>query len=490
MQAPSTYTKPLFFYITLGLFAAVFASITFVNHYCFRTYGYDLGINNNAIFDYAHFRWNDCMIMQPQFDNVLSDHFSLIPVLVSPLYWVFGTYTMLVVQWLGILLGGYGIYTYLNHKQPGSTMPVLAMAFFFSIWGIYSALGFDYHDNVMAAMFVPWFVYFFDKQQWGRAAIVFGFILITKENMAFWMVFMAPAWGLLYWRKPKIAAIGILFGIAALVYFAFIVGVAIPALSNADRAYLHFKYDALGHNFSEAITTVITRPVYTFKMLYTNPTGDAIYDNLKPLLFKMLLLSGGWALFFRPQYLIMVVPILAQKLFSNDPAKWGVEHQYSIEFVPILTLAVFDIISRIENNKLQNITGSALVILCFGATIHGMEHKSLPWHDENTKRFYSPAHYKQDAFNVDELHRALKIVPDDAKVSAQSYIAPHLCFRDYIYHYPHVADADYVVLGLNPVNTYPIANTEAMADTMQSYRTKPGWQVVYDANATLIAKRK
>lgn len=487
MQAPSTYTKSRRFYFILGLFAAVFASITFVNHYSFRTYGYDLGINNNAIFDYAHFRWNDCMIMQPQFENVLSDHFSLIPVLVSPLYWVFGSYTMLVVQWLGILLGGYGIYTYFNHKQPGTNMPVLAMAFFFSVWGIYSALGFDYHDNVMAAMFVPWFVYFFDKQQWGRAAIVFSFILITKENMAFWMVFMAPALGLLYWRQPKIAAIGFLFGIAALAYFAFIVGVVIPALSNADRAYLHFKYDALGNNFSEALTTVITRPLYAIKLLYTNPTGDAAFDELKPRLLKVLLLSGGWALFFRPQYLIMLVPILAQKLFSNDYAKWGIDQQYSIEFVPILTLAVFDFVSRIENNKVQNIAASLLCVLAFGTTIKCID---LSWRDKNTMRFYSPGHYKQDAFDVNELHRALKLIPDDAKVSAQSYIAPHLCFRDYIYHYPHVADADYVVLGLNPINTYPIANAEAMADTMQSYRVKPDWQVVYDANATLIAKRK
>lgn len=74
----------------------IYASVSLVNHYFFRTNTYDLGINNNAIFDYTHFRWNDCMIMQPAFENVLSDHFSLYPILVSPFYWIFGTYTMLI----------------------------------------------------------------------------------------------------------------------------------------------------------------------------------------------------------------------------------------------------------------------------------------------------------------------------------------------------------------------------------------------------------
>ena len=85
-------------------FGSVFASISFINHFNFRTYGWDLGINQNAIFDYAHFRWNDCMIMQPSFDNVLADHFSLYPILVSPYYFLAGwEYTNLSSLFLEII---------------------------------------------------------------------------------------------------------------------------------------------------------------------------------------------------------------------------------------------------------------------------------------------------------------------------------------------------------------------------------------------------
>ena len=50
-------------------------------------------------------------------------------------------------------------------------LPFLAVVHFFSMWGIYSALSYDYHDNVMAAMFVPWLFYFFVEKKFGHAAL-------------------------------------------------------------------------------------------------------------------------------------------------------------------------------------------------------------------------------------------------------------------------------------------------------------------------------
>lgn len=116
------------------IFGILYSCISFVNHYNFRTYGWDLGINNNAIFDYAHFRWNDCMIMQPSFTNVLSDHFSLYPILVAPFYWIFGTWTMLVFQILAILFGGLGIYKYVRRLSENETLSRIALLHFFTIW--------------------------------------------------------------------------------------------------------------------------------------------------------------------------------------------------------------------------------------------------------------------------------------------------------------------------------------------------------------------
>jgi uncharacterized membrane protein len=44
-------------------FLLIFCSISIYNHYVFRTFALDLGIKNQAIWDYAHFRYNYNTVM-------------------------------------------------------------------------------------------------------------------------------------------------------------------------------------------------------------------------------------------------------------------------------------------------------------------------------------------------------------------------------------------------------------------------------------------
>jgi uncharacterized membrane protein len=150
------------------------------------------------------------MVMQPSFTNVLSDHFSLYPLLVSPFYWIFGTWTMLLFQFLAILFGGFGIYRYVQELTKNNTISIIAVAHFFSFYGIYSALSFDYHDNVVATMFVPWFLLYFGKKNWKKTILFFVLILIAKENMALWAVFLGfgLAFKSLVQKDRKTALIG------------------------------------------------------------------------------------------------------------------------------------------------------------------------------------------------------------------------------------------------------------------------------------------
>jgi hypothetical protein len=90
--------------------------------------------------------------------------------------------------------------------------------------------------------------------------------------------------------------------------------------------------------------------------------------------------------------------------------------------------------------------------------------------------------------DVKELNKTLRLIPDDAKVSAQSLLASHLAFRQYIYLFPHVADADYIAL-LNVGNYYPIEDDDYFARINQ-LKTSGQWDLIYDKNFTLIFKRR
>src|SRR6185295_709951 len=104
-------------FFTLIFFGCIYALISWVNHYLFRTSAYDLGIYNQAIYHYAHLRINHPTIFDPPITNFLSDHFDLVLPVISPLYYLFGSYTLLIVQVVVILIGGLGVFRYFKLKS-------------------------------------------------------------------------------------------------------------------------------------------------------------------------------------------------------------------------------------------------------------------------------------------------------------------------------------------------------------------------------------
>lgn len=469
------------------VYSLIFASITFVNHYNFRTFGWDLGINQNAIYDYAHFRWNDCMIMQPQFTNVLSDHFSLYPLLVSPFYWIFGEWTMLIFQFLAILFGGFGVYKYVLNLTKNTTISTLAVAHFFSFYGIYSALSFDYHDNVVATMFVPWFLLYFEQRNWKKAIIFFVLIIIAKENMALWAVFLGFGVFLktLFQRDKKAALKGLCFALAAGVYFILVIKVIIPSLATPGRDYLHNSFNALGGNFGEVIVNIIKHPIKTIELLFVNHSGDPMYDGIKVETYLALALAGGFLLVLAPEYLIMIVPILGQKMFNDLPIRWGISVHYSIEFAPIIVIGVYTILHRLKQYKVA--VASIFLASTFISSASFLDHRTSEYYNQANSQFYKKEHWKRD-FNVAAVNKLLKTIPANARVSAQSCLAPHLAFRDYIFHYPFIGNANYIALLPAEENKYPydaISYQKAIDDFLASGK----WKIAAINEAVLILKK-
>ncbi len=476
----------------LILFAIIFSLISLVNHYNFRTYAWDLGNRNNAIYDYTQFQWNECTLMYPdkKFENILGDHFCIIPVIVSPLRYIFGTYTMLVVQILGLLWGATGIFYLITYLSKKALWGRIAAAHFLSMFAIYSALGFDYHDNVMAAVFVPWLFYFVHKNQWLYSVIYLTLILISKENMALWAFFILAGMLILYWKdagKRIPLSVGAIISIA---YFMLIVGWAMPAIGDGQD-YQHFAFAALGGNFSEALETIFTRPKYVFSLLFENHLDDAgkhaVYYGIKSELHFFVLLAGGIALFIKPQFLLMLLPVYGQKLFNNDIVKWGIGYHYSIEFVPIITIALFWWLLQMNNQKKAGRLVWIFLVLNILATASSLDKRTSKWFSPTQVRFYQSKHYERD-FDVAQVHELLKHIPDDAKLSAQTMLVPHVSFRETIYNFPYIADADYIAILPGTKNTYPL-NRNDYNNKIKELINSGKWKKEIEEGAFLLLKK-
>jgi len=469
-------------------FAIIFSAISIVNHYYFRTYSLDLGLHNHAMFDYRNFRFNYSLLLFPDFEpmNQLSDHFDLMVILLSPLSFLFGSYTLLLVQIFAIIFGGFGTYKFLKLKcSPFSNIPVIALFHFYVIWGIYSALAFDYHSSVIAAMLAPWYFYFIKKNNFLKAILVFALILFCKETMGLWLFFINI--GLLIEHKNdklKLKFLSIL-GVIGLIYFISMIIYIMPSISPLGSKYIHFSFEAIGKNPMEALLTILKRPQYAISLLFENNLPNTF--GIKTELHLFVLISGGFALFLKPQYLIMLLPIFAQKLFNSDPGKWGINYHYSIEFVPIIIFAFYTWL--IENKRVKHkeiiawvVTFSSLIL-----TITATDAPVSQGYSGVQIKFYDDMHYKQ-IFDIDEMHHVINKIPQDANVSANSSLIPHLCFRDSIFTFPAIQNADLIALIKEGGSTYPITQNESDALIEKLKLDTINYTNIYDKNSLIIFK--
>lgn len=472
----------------LLIFATIYSLVSLVNHYNFRTGAFDLGIYNNAIYDYSKFQINDNPVMNIEFDNVLSDHFSLLLIFFAPFRYIFGTYTLLIMQILCILFGGMGAYAFVLHLTKRKLYANLALIHFLSSFAIFSAISFDYHDNVVGAMFVPWVIYSFYKKQW-RNTIVFSIlVLISKENMSLWLGFVFAGLFILHFKDKASRRFAAGAIIVSFLYFITIMGVVMPALANEGKSYSHLKYGALGATYSDIFKTIFTEPKYVFSLLFEN-RGSEIYDGIKTELHYVIILSGGIALIYKPQFLLMLLPIYAQKLFHSDMVKWGINLHYSIEFTAILTIAAF---LWIISSKLKPyIKTGAFITLVLASVIISfsvMDRRKAKWYDGTTTQFYKSKHYKQ-SINVDSVYHYMQFIPKDSKVCAHAILLPHLAFREKIYTFPHIRDAEYIALIPSSKNTWPY-KAEGFKDQILKLKSDSTFTIAIDHTDFLLFKRQ
>ncbi|MFC5270804.1 DUF2079 domain-containing protein [Adhaeribacter terreus] len=472
----------------LAFFGLCFSLLSLGNHYFFRTYAYDLGLFNNAVYDYAHFRWNDNTVKL--YNNILSDHFTLLHIPFSLFYWLFGSYTLLIFQIASIIFGAVGAYRFHLLKFGKPLLSFILLLHFLSIWGIYSALAYDYHDNIIAAMMVPWFFLYFHRQKWAKASLFFLVILISKENMALWAIFLSLGLGMMYFRNKAHWKRALLFALVAAVYFIVVVKFIVPGLAVGDRSYDYVnKYAVLGNGFSEIITNSLTNPWRIIKLLFVNHTPEPENDWAKTELHAMIVASGGWSLLLQPAYLFMLIPIYAQKLFSNHALAWGINYQYSIEYVPVINFALAATLGWFSAQR-RVLVALFMLVLTVAATFRSFDTRISCCLDRPAIQFYKKKHFRR-FFDVSEAYQALKLIPDGVPVSASPVFVPHLANRDFVFELPFVGNSEYVMY---LQNEYPEKITDAaelsLLHRVEKLQASPNWELIYNQNFILILKRK
>ncbi len=488
------YLKKVFFRVKVHFifssFALIYCLISIVNHAQYRTYALDLGMFNHALHLWANFK--PAVFTLGIVENeipFLGTHFSPIMILYVPFYYIFGTYTLIVIQIFAILFGGLAVYKYsLLYFDKNSLIIKMILIHFFSIWGIYSALSFDFHNNVVASMTVLWFVYFLEKRKIVYSIFFFTVILLSQENMAIWIIFILI--GLMIKNRnqyqDKFICMEIPLLIVAIIYSVAIIGYVMPLLQDANHNLHFYRYSHLGSSFGKIISNIITNPLDVISLLYKNILGNPVYEGIKTEFHFMFLISGGIILLFRPVYLVMLIPIFAQKFLALDYNFWGINLHYSIEIVPIISLALIDFLGKIKKYSLVVIV--IITILTIYFNVDKMKERKSKWYSAENTVFFMKIHYNPN-LNLKEIKQGLKLIDKEENISVSSSLAPHLASRDKIYHFPIIKDSKYIALIKNNRTTYPISKEEYLTK-IENLRASGQFEIIYEIDDLIIFKKR
>ena len=477
----STIQTPVLISIFFGI---IFCLVSLPNHYFFRTATLDLGLYTNAIYDYAHFSFSDSSSFKENSSNLIADHFDLFLMLISPFSWIFKSWTLLIVQIAFLIAGGWGVYTWLKERNTDEHIGIMGMLFFYLHFSLFSALSFDYHSNVLAAAMLPWFFVFVQRQKILNSILILIAILLCKENMALWMFFVCIGAAWLY-RTKAVCKNLLIMSVLSIVYFFIITAWLMPAL-HSEKTYVQFNYSVLGSNYSEAFITLLTHPFKIVKTLFINHSASMQGDYTKSECWLFFLFSGGLFLVLRPIWIFMLIPVFLQKFLHDWIQMWGVNDQYVIEFAPIIALGAFDWVGSLKERKTKLLFSTLPLLMALVSTIRLMDRTSARVPKVNV-RLYQSAHWKSD-LPLDEIHKAISMIPDGAVVSAQSNIQPHLAWRDKAYMFPLIKDAEYICY-IKGINTYPLSKSEFNDFTTALENSPSKWAIIFSAEGVWLLKR-
>lgn len=382
------------FFLTF-LFALLYGLLSVQRHLRFDSFAYDLGIYDQAIWQYSRLEIPFNTIKEKL---ILADHFTPSLALLAPLFWLWDDVKMLLIfQAFWLAASGWPVFLLARAKRISFWLSVVVVGIYLAFFGFQHALNFDFHEVVIAAGLAPWLIYFWQKRAWKRfllAAVLFAGL---KENLALMLVCLGM---ISFWRGQK--KIGLLLASGALFYFLATVKLLIPLLSPNGYEYL----PQLPANLPQAVTALFWPKVKLETWFY----------------------ALGWFSFLpllAPVTLLPIVVDLAQHFLAGEKyaGTWGLFMHYRASLGPFLAWGAIEGLARLPQ-KIKPVFLLPLPLLLplfFQYALH------LPLNRLAKSYFWQNEVYMEDNQKI------IAAVPATASVVAQNSLVPHLSHRQEIY---------------------------------------------------------
>ncbi|GCE03641.1 DUF2079 domain-containing protein [Dictyobacter aurantiacus] len=475
--APEALPRTRIFWIVTGLitlavicFSAFYILYMGGRHVAFQTNAEDFGIMDQSIWNTAHGNLlhdticniiNDTNCASPDGYVRFAIHFEPILFPISLFYYIWSDPRILfVIQTIIVALGAYPAY-WLARLRLRNEWLAGAFALLYLIYPAQlQATTSDFHAVTLTASLLLFMLYFMYTRQ---TLWLFVFALLAmacKEDIPL-VVLTFGLWSVIFQRRWKS---GLALALLGLVWFVVATKVIMPHFSPTGQPLLISRYGGNAGGGS-LVKDVLLHPV-SFLRTYVFEYHHLAYIHAVLAPAGYIPRPHGGGIFYLPMLapwvLVMAVPSLAINLLSSNPQQYSGLFHYNAEVVPIIifsTIEALVVVRWLARHALAALAVRGVALARTSSDIGRFLPRVLTWvlvvgvifsalrsdyYFHGQLPFSIGFQWPQTTPHMDLARHFMDMIPDDASVSAQTKLVPHLSHRTSIYMFPYAADPKYL----------------------------------------------
>ncbi len=395
------------------MFFVVFGGLILARHAGFGTLVFDFGIFDQGLWLLSRFQEPFVTLRGL---NLFADHSSYLMVPLVPLYWIWNDPRALLLVTVAVLAVTAPL-LYAVGRREGLTPPVaaaLAVGYLLhpaTQWNTWD----NFHPEVLAIPLLIAAYHFAQRRRFGWAVAMLVLVLAAKEDAALVVIPFGVYLGW-RWKRTREGVGVVLIGLGGFVLNFFFL---LPSLSPTGDLLYSNRYGQFGDGMGGALWGMISQPDLVIRELATVPRLAYLAAMLLPLAVSVL----------APEILAIGVPITLANLLSLHGYQHEIKFHYTSYLLALVAVAAVvgarRLLERIGPRWGPALAVGVLVACVVGSVLSG------PWPGPGGNPWRGAVDDPVGAA------AALSVVPAEAAVSADWFVANHLAHRTIIYQFPN-----------------------------------------------------
>jgi uncharacterized membrane protein len=453
-------------YGATAMYAVLFSVAVSLHYYAFQEARLDLGDMVQAIWSTAHGHLLQFTTPTGQLGSRLGAHADVFLVLFVPLWWIVASPLMLlVIQVLAVASGALPTYwlarKHLGSERAGAHLAIGYLIFPATQFNAFTpAIGF--HPVSFALPLLMYAIWFLDEKRLLPFTLFALLAASTKEEIPAAIGCLGIWYALRKGERLAGATIATLgFAISAIEFL-----VIIPHFAIAGFRPFAERYSSVGGTPSGILHKVFTDPGAILHAVVTPHKLGYLALLLLPFLGLFLL---------EPLLALGAVPDLVLNLLSGVHNQTTLEFQYTAGIVPFLLAASIIGMKKIKRDP------DRVSFFAFGGLALLSLYSPLLLLGGSVQAFASG-----NAAREAKVH-ALHLVPPRAPVAASNELAGYLSARKYIYIFPYVRNARWIVIDRNDETT--VSDQASYLRAIKVLDSRPDWKIVYRSHGVQVLRK-